>query len=175
VELRRECPTCGAPLAKGDRRCGLCGADLAAKRPSPPPEPPPPEVIVEAEEVEAEEEEAFPAPARLLMAVAEVVPGLFRPLVLVLSPLAVLLAMGIAWFGMLLLSMGTLISAVMIGSVALIVYAHAAAWLLTARVEFLTESLIELDSRQRFVFFLLVFTPLTAIIAAMHYAAKAAG
>jgi hypothetical protein len=109
------------------------------------------------------------------MAVGEVVPGLFRPLILVMSPLAVLLAAGIAYFGVVLLRLGTLISGLMTGSVALLVYAHAVAWLLTGRMEFLTESLIELDSRQRFVFAVLVFAPLAAIIAILHYTAQAMG
>jgi hypothetical protein len=111
-----------------------------------------------------EDEEAPPsAPMRAVMVVAEYLPGLLRPLVLIASAIVGVVGLGILVFGLALFGMGALISAFAVAAAGVVVYAHGVAWLIDGEVGWLPEVLVDFEGGRWPLFFVLVLGPLVVL------------
>jgi hypothetical protein len=144
VMAQEKCPRCGAPLAPGAAICVNCGLHLASGQSY--------QTWVEAPR-DDEIGGGPPAPLRLA---AEYFPGLFRPVVLLLSVVAVLVAAAVAWLSLFVFMMGAVLSAFPIGAVAVIAWGQAVAWMLHGHLSMLAECLSEFDS-SKWTLFLVIF------------------
>lgn len=118
-----------------------------------------------------EEKEEFWLP--VLRGVGMFVPGLFRPLVVVCVAGVLAMDCVIVYFAMLVFALGAMFAGITMASVALIMYAHAVAWLLTARIELLTDALCEMDQLHIMLFLTAVFGPFLALFVVMGLVANA--
>ena len=159
-DRRRACPGCGEAYGTDVVVCVACGIDLRTGR----------RIQTAAEtrltpvEDEAPAEEARSLPVRLLLFVGGLAPGLFRPLVLVLSIVVVALGLGIMGFGMVIFQVGALIGAVAIMAGGLVVYAQAIAWVLAGSICLLPEAMVDFDSNQWTMFLAIVLLPILAFL-----------
>lgn len=101
-------------------------------------------------------------PMRALMLVAELMPGLFRPVTLVLSVVTVALAWAVVGFAMFVFSMGAVLTAFFIGGGGMILYWTALCWIFYGGACYPVEGLAEMDSRQWFIFMFLNAAPIGA-------------
>jgi hypothetical protein len=157
----RHCLKCGTSYGADVLICTKCGVNLETGHPV--------QTVVEADSevpeapADEREEEEPSAPMQFLMAVGEVFPGLFNPLTLILFPVSVVVALGLAWLALFILSLGALFGGIALGGVALMAYALGVAALLTGRIGTLTDALVELTSTQWTIFIVMVFGPVALI------------
>ena len=158
----KPCPHCGAELDELAVMCHACGYNFHTGQVPPPPpaptvfEPPPPE-----------EPPSFLFQA--VQVVAEYLPGLFRPKILVLSIIVTLVALVFLGFCAFLAALGALIEAGMVGAPGLILYGQAIAMMLAGETGYLQELLPELDGRRWLIFFVLLLSPWISL----YYVARA--
>lgn len=163
------CKSCGTPYDASARICVRCGIDLRTGKPL--------RTSIGAPVPDADDEDDGPvtytAWEKFQMAVGAFVPGLFRPMLLIVSLLVVCVAMVGGWFCLVLLGFGTLFPAVAVGAVALIVYAQAVAWILIGRFELLHDALAEFDGRAWTLFAIIVWGPFFVVLALAKMATSA--
>jgi len=150
----RVCPACGEAAAPGAVICVHCGLNLRTGTPT--------HTALE-DAAEPEEERPPSLPVRAVMLVGEWTPGLLRPVVLLLSVVVGLLGLGILAFGIGLLGMGAVISCFAVGAAGVIVYAHAAAWIVDGEVSLLSEALTNFEGGRWLVFFVLLALPFVSV------------
>ena len=145
MEDRRICWKCGADYAEDVVVCTDCGIDLRTGK-----------------EVgsSTDDEPDLSRALRGVVFVANWMPGLFRPVVLVCSIIMCLVGLAVIAFAMGLLGFGVVLSSVSIGAAGLIVYGHGLSWLLAGEFGFLSSTLVELDGKQWFTFFVLLLAPM---------------
>ena len=149
------CPHCGTVYPSETVICVKCGVDLRTG---------------EELQTEAETEAGQPTAVRVLLFLANLVPGIVRPMLLITSLLVAVIGLGIMILGLHIFSMGAVMAAVAILAAGLIVYAQAIAWVLFGRFALLVECLAELDSNQWLVFFFILFAPIAAFFIALNVA-----
>lgn len=155
------CPNCDFPLDRGVKLCVQCGYNLTTGA----------RIETETEK----EEDYYPAWHKALIYVAEVMPGLFRPLNLLLFLVSIFLALILEYIGLAMLAFGAFFACISICSFGLVIYAQGVILLLTDRLEFINQAFIDLEERQWTVFLIMVFTPCLVLFTLMVRAAKAAG
>lgn len=162
------CPQCETEYEEEVCICVPCGIDLRTGQSlvtevreqdeeGPDEEP-------ERETEEPEEEELW---LRMARTIGQFVPGLFRPIVVACVLGVALLDCVIVYFAMLVFALGAMFAGITMASVALVLYAQAVAWLLTARVELLTDALCEMDQLHIMMFLVAVFGPFMVLFVVM--------
>jgi hypothetical protein len=108
------------------------------------------------------EDERPAAPLRAFLFVANLLPGLFRIKVLILSVVVGVAGWGVLGLALFFMQLGTWISAFAIGAVGVIIYAQAIAWLVDGELSLLSNALTEFDGIRWAIFFTLLAAPLVA-------------
>jgi len=144
-EGKRLCWKCGTWYGPDIVMCVSCGVNLETGR----------EVPAGADE-EPEGRTAF---QRLLMFIADWMPGLLRPALTAASTVLALAGLGVIGFSVLIFFMGAVLAAAPMGAVGLIMYAQAVAWMLAGRLELLHDVLADLEGKKWSLFLALVFAP----------------
>ena len=148
------CPACGTVAPPGAVICVECGLNLKTGTPT----------RISPDDEQPDEEAPPSAPMRALMFVAEWMPGLLRPLVLVASIVASLLGLGLLIFGLALFFSGIgILAGMAAGGVGVIVFAQGIAWLIDGSLVWLTDALVEFDGPRWGIFFVLLATPFVAL------------
>jgi len=155
VSEGRRCWRCGTEYAADTVICVRCGIDLRTG---------------ETVGTDADEEEKAPAPMRALLFIGELVPGLFRPVLLIVALLTAGVGLGVMWFSLLFLSWGGVLTACAVGAGGLIIYAQAVALVLNGSFCLLHEALAELDGRRWLLFFLLLSVPFVILFTVIGHA-----
>ena len=167
MDTARRCPKCATEYPAETVICVWCGVDLRTGE----------AVATEVGEVRGpapsgEAAESQPGAGRtLLRVVGGVVPGLFRPVFLVVSILVGCIGLGMLWFALVLFQVGGLFAAVAVGAGGLIVYAQGIGWILAGEFAMLHECLADLDGKQWMVFFVVVSAPFVVLVIAVGNAA----
>jgi len=148
---RRACWKCGEEYEPEVRICVRCGVDLDT-----------------GERIETrmgEEEDRLPMHWRLLAFVANWMPGILRPVVIVAAAVGGLVGFALIGFGMFLVfGLGGVFTGVAVAAGGLIAYAQAVAWLLVGRLGIIHDVLADMEDRKWPVFFLMVFAPPAALL-----------
>ena len=156
------CPSCGLPYEASAKICVRCGIDLRTGKPLQ-------TRLGGIEPDEGDEDDGpveYTAWEKFVLTVGAFVPGVFRPMVLIVSILATVVALGLGWYAWVLFSFGMgFFAPIALGGVALIIYAQAVAWILIGRFELLHEALAEFEGRAWTVFSILVWGPFVAMFA----------
>jgi len=176
-QAAKACPVCGRELAAGAVLCVGCGFDVktgaivgtsveAGEAPS---------ALWGEEQDEEEDEDEVPpcASARLLGFIGEWMPGLLRPLVIILSGVVGLVGLGLMVFGLGLFGLGAVFAALATMAIGLIVYAQAVAWLLDGELCWLAEALTNLEGGRWGLFFALLAAPILLGFLLIHLAMTA--
>ena len=116
-------------------------------------------------EDEAPEEEEGPSlPLRMLIFVGELLPGMFRPGILLFSIIVGIIGFGVMGLGIVIFELGAMLAGIAISAGGLVAYAQAIGMLLVGEAVFLSEALAEIDSRRWYLFFLILFAPFAVAI-----------
>jgi hypothetical protein len=99
-------------------------------------------------------------PPLIIQILAENVPGLFRPWIMLMSLMAAIFAAAVAGLCVFIVMIGAILVAFPIGSVAIIMWAQAIGWMLTGETAMLVNCLIEFNNVRWLLFFSLLFSPL---------------
>ena len=150
------CPSCGAGLGPDAVLCVECGFDLKTGKQAHAP--------AEDDTAGVERERGAAPLRRSLQFVGEWLPGLFVPRVLVLSVLAVAAGFAVVWLGLLLLSLGTLIGASLVGGIGVIFYGQGCAWLISGDLSLLPQALSDFDGARWALFLGLLLTPFAIVV-----------
>lgn len=134
------CPQCGNKCEDTHRFCGRCGASLVP------------------------EEEGFGLLGPLLWFL-NIFPGLARPLVLIVSVLAIALSTVVAGVGVWVTLLGAVISGVFILGFALLMWGTGWVWLLYGYLCFPSEALADLEGYKWTIWILLVLAPIALLFA----------
>jgi hypothetical protein len=147
------CWKCGTEYGPETRICVKCGVDL---------------VTGDAIETRTgQEPDAF---RKALGCAGDLVPGLFRPSILVLAPLAAVMGLAVMWFA---LAIPFVFPAKTVFAAAgLLLYAHAPAWILAGEIATLHGALAEFEAKHWPLFFVVASLPIVGLLA---LAASAAG
>ncbi len=156
--MPRTCPHCGTDYADDTVICVPCGIDLRTGE----------ELQTEADPVRGPS-----APRQTLQFVGDLMPGLFRPVVLLPAILVACLGLGILVFGWILFASGIAITAVFVMAGGLIVYAHGIAWVLAGGFMLLQDALVDFEGKHWAVFFAFVSLPFIAFFTLLHLASQA--
>ncbi len=138
------CPKCGAECAESYRFCGRCGKPLKG-------------AIVE--------EERGPGLLDALFWFLNILPGLMRPSVIIVSLLVMALSVPVGYLGVILFLMGGVIAAVMVLGFALMMWGTGWLWLLYGYLCLPSEALADLEGYKWTIWILLVLAPITLLFA----------
>lgn len=147
----RPCPRCSAALDPSAIVCHRCGVNL--------------ETGLLPKEVAGQQGEDAAGgvprlePARLVEAVGEWLPGLFRPGLLILAILCSLAGFVAMGYCLALLAFGLPLAACMVGGLGLIVYGQGLAMLIQGETGLLHELLTDMDGKRWTLFLALLFAP----------------
>jgi hypothetical protein len=142
------CPDCGKSIEAGSRICVDCGYSFDTGR--------------KVEKHIPVYGEDFSPARKLLCWVADMVPGLFRPLPLALFILSVIVSLMIFYLALFIIGLGAMLSGIMIASFSMVVYAHGVGWLLTGEIQMLKSAMAELTGPRWTAFLFVVFAPVSA-------------
>ncbi len=162
------CKVCGAEYDASARICTRCGVDLRTGKPLQTVVGPP---VADDDEDDGDVQD-YTAWQKLVMGVGWFFPGLFSLRVVLLGSLMLIAAAVAGGFAVFFLALGAIFATFSVGAFAIILYAHAVAWVLLGRVQSLRESLAEFDARAWALFAVAVWGP---IIAALAWAKHVAG
>ncbi len=157
--MANTCPKCGTDYPSETVICVKCGVDLRTG---------------EALETEADPVRGPSPGMQALQFVGDLVPGLFRPALLITALLIGCVGLGILWFGWVLFGFGAIFGAVAIMAAGLVTYAQGIAWVLYGRFSFLPECLAEFNSNQWLLFVVVLFAPMAAFFILLSLAAEQA-
>jgi len=141
--------------------CISCGFNLRTGAP----------VQTTTDEVEEEaEEEIVPTRGhRVLMFMGNWMPGLLRPVVLFLSVISAAVGLGLVALAAFLFSMGTILSAFLVGAAGVVVYGQALALLLGGDICFITNALVDFEGGQWPLFLILLLAPFVALFGYLKF------
>ena len=139
------CPDCGELMDPGARLCVSCGYSFDTGK--------------KVEKHIPVYGEDFSPARKALCRVADMVPGLFRPLTLALFILSIIVALMIFSLDLILIGLGAILSGIMVASFSLVVYAHGVGWLLTGEIQMLRSAMVELTGSRWTAFLVIVFAP----------------
>ena len=151
--MPRTCPHCGTDYPSETVICIHCGIDLRTG---------------DALETEADPVRGPSGGTRALQFVGDLMPGLFRPVLLIVALLVGCVGLGIMVFGWIIFTMGAIFPAVAIMAAGLVVYAQAIGWVLTGSFALLTECLTDLEGNQWLLFFIVFFAPFVLVFIALN-------
>jgi len=120
--------------------------------------------LVSGEDLNKSEEEEEPKPEGLMGHIADLTPGLLRPIVWIPALLLAVAGWGIIGLGMMLIQSGIVFSGFPVAALGLIMYAQAVVWLITGQFWLLHTALVEFQSRHWSIFVLAVFGPGVVLI-----------
>jgi hypothetical protein len=104
---------------------------------------------------------------KFLRFVYDVMPGIFRPLIIFAFIMCIVLMSVLVWIGLVVIGLGAFLSGIAICSAALMVYAQGVALLLSGEIQALKSALVDFTERQMFAFVLMVFGPCLMIVIIM--------
>ena len=139
------CPECGEMVEPDARICVACGFNYDTGK--------------KVEEHIPVYGEDFSLPRKILCWVADTLPGLFRPLTFALFILSIIVSLSIFFLGLFIISLGAMLSGIMIASFSLVVYAYGVGWMMTGEVQLLRSAMIELTGGRWTAFLVIVFGP----------------
>jgi hypothetical protein len=145
---KRLCWKCGSIYGPETVVCVKCGLNL--------------ETGEEFETHSENDEPEPPAAFGVCSFLADWVPGLLRPGVVLGALFVAVLGVAVMGYALVLLGMGALIVAVAVGAGGLLLCAHAVAWILVGRFALLNDALVDLQGNQWMVF--VVFTLLPVVV-----------
>jgi len=152
------CPECGQLLDPGVIVCLKCGFNLKTK---------------EKMETVIHVDDPTPFWLKFLRFLYDLMPGLFRPLMILSFVACIILSFILVYIGLLVISFGvSILSGIAICSAALLVYAQGITFLLAGEFQLLKEALGDFSERQNWAFMILVFGPCAALLAAMFIIGK---
>jgi hypothetical protein len=143
------CPRCQNLLEPGIFVCIKCGFNLGTG---------------EQLETQIRKHDETPWWLKFLRFVYDVMPGIFRPLIIVAFILCVILTFVLVWLGLLIMGLGAIFSGIAICSAALMVYAQGVAFLLADEIQALKSALVDFTERQMWAFVIMVFGPCAMIL-----------
>jgi hypothetical protein len=135
------CPHCGERCAAGDSYCTQCGARLPVE----------------------DDGNGLRLRAYLVAAAywfLDLAPGLVRPVVLIMSAIAILIAAAIGGLALYMGVLGAVISACLIGGFGMLIYWTALSWVLYGDVVMPSEALSEFRAKHWWALVMLTLTPL---------------
>lgn len=154
---KRLCWKCGSVYGPETVICVKCGLNLETGE----------EFETHAEDEEPEAAESPPAASGVYSSLADWVPGLFRPGVILGSLFVAALGVAVMGYALVLLGMGVLFAAVGVGAGGLLLCAHAVVWILVGRVALLHDALVDLQGGQWMVFVVLTILPVVVGLAVL--------
>jgi phage FluMu protein Com len=155
---RAVCPICRASMDTAVSICAMCGFNRRTGKTS----------VKHLHKLEEEsaaderEEEKVAFPLLVLQFLGELLPGLFRPGLLIGAIILSIIAFAILGLALFIIGLGGLISGMAIGGTGLVLYGQALGILLYGEWAFLPECLAECDSRRWLLFLVLLFAPFAA-------------
>jgi len=152
----RLCPQCGQRVGLDDQFCGSCGAPL------------PRDVL----HVKKEATDRPSVGWRIASWVLELFPGLTRPVVLIMSIVALVVAAGVGGLALYIFLLGAVITGFFIGGFAVVIYWTALSWLMFGDVVMPAEALSEFQGKHWWALMLFTLVPLAAMF---HYAKSQVG
>ena len=151
------CPSCQKLLDPGVIVCVRCGFNLKTKQKM--------ETVIHIDD-------GSPIWLKFLRYVYDIMPGLFRPLIVLSFLVCIALAITLVFLGLMVIAMGVFFSGIAICSGALMVYAQGVALLLAGEFQLLKSALVDFKEKQMWVFVLMVFGPCGLLLAAMFIIGK---
>ncbi|HBC85474.1 MAG TPA: hypothetical protein DCZ94_00825 [Lentisphaeria bacterium] len=151
------CPECQQLLEPGVVVCIKCGFNLQTKQKM--------ETVIHIDD-------PTPIWLKFLRFMYDLMPGLFRPLIIFSFLACIALAIFLMFMGLMVISMGVFLSGIFICAGALMVYAQGVAFLLAGEFQILKSALVDFTERQTWVFVLLVFGPCGLLLSAMFIIGK---
>jgi hypothetical protein len=121
----------------------------------------------------AADEESINFSMKAVMLVAEYMPGLMKPVILLGSICMTIAGAFVFYVCIMIFSLGAALSAFPIGAVAVICYAQAICWMMMGQFWILHDALSEFDSMRFAIFLTLLFTPLGLGFYALRFLEKA--
>jgi len=146
--MAKQCPRCKSLWDDEDRFCGDCGSPLRS-------------VLVPGE---AREGPGLPGPMMWLMGLF---PGVFKPVVLVLSLLGIAFALFAFWLAVFILQLGGMISAFAIGGGGMLIYWTCVSWLLYGYIVVPVEAMTEFQGKHWMALVLATLIPGAAFLLLM--------
>ena len=150
--MANKCPLCHVDNKPSAKFCGTCGTSLPG-------------------EPAAGGEEEYSLLKRLgygtVALFCECFPGLFSPMVLVMSIAVAIVGLAIMGMAGWIFALGAMITAFMIGAFGVIAYWTACTWIVCGYMCLPSEGLSDMRGVQWYAFFLLGFGPLVGILAYM--------
>jgi hypothetical protein len=153
MEDRRVCWKCGEAYPEEVLICVECGIDLRS-----------------GDEIKAgdDPEEPLTPLQKVGVFIGSLMPGLFRPALLMSS-------VGVMAIGLLVMAFAigmtrlVLLGSFAIGGSGVIVYAHGISWLLVGDFGFLSSTLAELDGKRWVLFFVILWAPLAVVLVMVKF------
>ncbi len=146
------CPNCQFLLEPGVVVCIKCGFNLKTKQKM--------ETVIHIDD-------GSPAWVKFLRYVNDIMPGIFRPLIVLSFLLCIAAAFFLAILGLMIIGMGVFLSGIFVCSGALMVYAQGVALLLAGEFQLIKSALVDFTERQMWIFMLMVFGPCGLLLLAM--------
>lgn len=147
-----QCKSCGARYVKETRICVQCGFDMRTGKSF--------QTQVSVEEVEPEG--AVPRGQLIGEVIRQLVPGLFEPLIAVLSGLGLIVASFIGAYAIWALTEEEVTGGAAMIGLALVINAQAMAWIVTGELQSLVNAVVEMSGRF-VVFVVLIVVTLGAL------------
>jgi len=148
------CPICGKVGVAESAVCVFCGFNRATGQTAP---------TFVRRDAEAVEEEKSPLPIRAVEFFGELLPGLFRPGIVVAATLVAVVGFAVMGLGLFVLGLGAMMEGMFIAGGGLIVYGQALGLLLYGEWGWLPECLAECKGLQWLVFFVLLAAPFAGL------------
>lgn len=164
VEAPPHCPKCGGELPADAVLCVGCGYHLQRG-----------ETLEEAHAAPPPPPERVPRTVRMLMAVHDTAPGLFRPLNAAMFVLFVALAAGTAYLAMVMAGLGLFFETLYIGTFAMFIYAQGAAFLFVPKLENLKSALVDIEGDAWWIYLVVLFLPAIIFFCVISHLARHAG
>lgn len=165
------CPQCRAEYDKPFVLCVQCGADMKTGLLHKPVIEAAPDLDPDDGDEDDDEAPYQPSTGRWVAAwMAEYLPGLFRPLVLIGAILIGAVGLAILFFGLILvIGFMVLLGGMTIVTVGALAYAQGVAWILDGEFSFLPDALTEFDETKWALWFVGLLLPGTALIVLVKY------
>jgi hypothetical protein len=152
----RHCWKCRADYPPETVVCVRCGINLATGEEIPKQEP---------------EEPPLTPWEKVVATVADLTPGLLRPIVWIPSLLLAAGGWGVIIMGGMLIQAGVILSGVPVAALGLIMYAQAAVWMIMGQFWLMHTALVEFQGRHWTIFAVAVFGPGIAFILVLKFLA----
>ncbi|MCW8132153.1 MAG: hypothetical protein KIS92_17535 [Planctomycetota bacterium] len=150
----RHCWKCHADYPAETVVCVRCGVNL-----------------VTGADLAPKEDAEDPGPRGLVEHIADLTPGLLRPVVWIPALLLALGGWGVIGLGVVLAQSGAVLSGLPVAALGLILYAQSVVWMITGQFWLLHSALVEFQGRHWTIFVLGVFGPGLALLLALKFLA----